>query len=165
MEKQNKDKMLMIILVILVLALVCVFLLRDKDEKGAYSNQPLIVTDNSSFYTVSSCVSKYVGYLYNKDIDNLLILLNQKYIEKNKIDSNNIFEYLGTLNSYQTFKAKKMYVKQVDDHIYKYYVYGILEEEFIDSNAKYVGDLYMIVYLNEDGMTFSVEPYNGEIFK
>lgn len=165
MEKQANNKLLMIIFIALVVILIAVYYLKDRNDEKSYYTEPEIVTNNSNFYTVSSCVSKYVSYLYNKDIDNLLVLLNQKYIEKNNIDSSNIFEYLIPLDSYQTFKAKKMYVSRVDEHIYKYYVYGILEEEYIDSYGKYVGDLYVVVYLNEEGMTFSVEPYDGEIFK
>lgn len=165
MQKNENNKLLIIIFIALVIILLLVYYFKEKNEDKNYYTAPEVVTNNSNFYTVSSCVSKYISYLYSKDVDNLLVLLNQKYIDKFNIDSNNIFDYIQPLSSYQTFKAKKMYFSQVDKHIYKYYVYGVLEEEYIDSIGKYVSDLYVIVYLNEDGMTFSIEPYDGEMFK
>lgn len=164
MEKGKLEKILLIVLVFLILVLVLLMIFKN-DKKATFSKEIKIVTDASDFYTVSSCVSKYVNYLYNQDVDNLLVLLNQEYVKENNIDSSNIFTYINSITSYQQFRAKKMFYQQVDENVYKYYIYGILEEEYIDSTGKYMGDLYVIVYLNEEGMTFSIEPYDGEMFK
>lgn len=159
-EKQNKLLKLLIVLVVIVIG---VGIFRYINGKKFKVKDPVIVTDNSNFYTVSSCVSKYINYIYEEDTKNLLIILNQNYVKKNNIDEYTVLSFTNKLSTYQTFKAKKMYVQQIDDNIYKYYVYGKLIEDTIDSYNE-SDDFYVIVYINEDGMTFSIEPYDGEIF-
>lgn len=158
MDKINKKMLILFGVLILIIGFILHFSNRKSKEKIQ------IVNDNSTFYTVASCASKYISYLSANDTDNLLILLDNKYKKNNSIDAGSIYNYVGILSGNYMFKAKKMYFEKVGKARYKYYVYGVVIEntmDVFDTNEK---EYYLIVYLNEKDMTFSIEPYDGEIF-
>lgn len=165
-EERNK-KIFAIILVIAVLFLGIYKIFFDKDENldEVIDTETIsVVEDNSKFFTVSSCVSKYLYNLYAQDTEKLLLLLNNNYKKNNSIDENNLYNYIGTLEGNTTFSPKKMFVQRLSKSIYKYYVYGYTSLEVMDTFTERQ-DYYLIVTLNEKNMTFEVEPYSGELFK
>ena len=160
MNKTNiVNKNMIILFVILLIILVFIFHFNlNKDEEEIQ-----IVKDNSTFFTVSSCVSKYLNAISSKNTDNLLILLDDKYKKKYNIDAGTVYDHTGYLDGNYTFKGKKMYFEKVGKSRYKYYVYGVISKDIINTISE-EEDYYIIVYLNEKNMTFSIEPYDGEIF-
>ena len=163
----NKDKIIAIVLVVSVLILGVYKLFFEKngiEEEKIDTETISVVKDVNRFFTVSSCVSKYINYLSIKDTDNLLVLLSKQYKDENKINSDNLYNFIGTIGGTNTFSGKKMFVQRISKSIYKYYVYGFTQMELMDSVAP-KKDFYIIIILNEENMTFSVEPYNGEMFK
>lgn len=163
----NKDKIIAIVLVVAVLILGIYKLFFEKssvEEEKIDTKTISVVEDANRFFTVSSCVSKYINYLSIKDTDNLLVLLSKQYKDDNKITSENLYNHLGTIEGTNTFSGKKMFVQRISKSIYKYYVYGFTQMELMDTMAP-KKDFYVIIILNEENMTFSVEPYNGEMFK
>lgn len=164
---ENKDKIVAIILVIAVLVLGIYKLFFEKNgikEEKIDTETISVVKDVNRFFTVSSCVSKYINYLSIKDTDNLLVVLSKQYKDENKINSENLYNFTGIIEGTNTFSGKKILVQQISKSIYKYYVYGFTQMELMDSVAP-KKDFYAIIILNEENMTFSVEPYDGEIFK
>ena len=158
---KNVDKKYLIVFAALVVVIALIFHFRP--QKKNYEKLS-IVKDNSKFFTVSSCVSKYLNYVKAKDTASLIVLLDNKYVKDNDIYEDNVLNYVELVDDNQSFTARKMYSEQVGKSTYKYYVYGDISETFIDEEPKYIKDLYLIVYLNENGMTYSVEPYDGEMF-
>ncbi len=166
-KQENKDKTIAIILVIAVLILGIYKLFFDKDKKAEEkidTETISVVNDASRFFTVTSCVSKYINYLSIKDTDNLLILLSNQYQKENEINAENIYNYIGTIDGTNTFNGKKIMQQRISKSIYKYYVYGFIQKELMDSISP-KQDFYAIIILDEENMTFSVEPYNGDMFK
>lgn len=165
-EERNK-KILAIVLVVAVLFLGIYKIFFDKEEveiESIDTETISVVKDNSRFFTVSSCVSKYINYLTAEDTENLLILLSKEYKDNNAINSDNLYNYVNKINSNKTFSPKKMFQQRISKSIYKYYVYGFIQEELMDSIGP-KEDYYLIVILDEENMTFSVEPYDGSMFK
>lgn len=165
-EERNK-KILAIVLVVAVLFLGIYKIFFDKEEveiESIDTETISVVKDNSRFFTVSSCVSKYINYLTTEDTENLLILLSKEYKDNNAINSDNLYNYVNKINSNKTFSPKKMFQQRISKSIYKYYVYGFIQEELMDSIGP-KEDYYLIVILDEENMTFSVEPYDGSMFK
>ena len=158
---KSSDKKLLIIFGALLLIVALILHFRPKKVK---LEKLSILKNNSQFFTVSSCVSKYYNYVKDKDATNILVLLDSSYVKKNNIDENTVLSYVDDLSENQKFRAFKMYSEQIKKNVYKYYVYGEIVEEIINSEPEHIKDVYLIVYLNEDGMIFSVEPYDGEIF-
>lgn len=124
-----------------------------------------IVTSSSKFYTVNNCVYRYLTYLQANDADNLTILLDGSYKKKNNISADNVLDKLEKLDGVYSFEARKMYQEELNEDITKYYVYGYLKEEVIDQSFEVESiDYYIIVTLNAKNQTFSITPYDGEIF-
>lgn len=161
MDKANiVNKNMVILFVILLIIIVFILHYRlNKDDEGIQ-----ILKDNSTFFTVSSCVSKYLNTVSSKNTDNLLILLDDKYKKKYNIDADIVYDHTGYLEGIYSFKGKKMYYEKVGKARYKYYVYGIIKKDMINNLNAEETDYYLIVYLNEKDMTFSIEPYDGAIF-
>lgn len=167
MDKEEKSKKiiaLVLVIAVIILGLYKLFFEVTNIKKEKIDTETIsIVRDNDRFYTVSACVSKYLSYLSIKDTDNLLILLSNDFKTKNSITSENIYSFIGVLDGTKNFSAKKMYEQRVSKNVYKYYVYGYIEEVSIDyvSNKQ---EYYLIVLLDEENMVFAIEPYDGEIF-
>ena len=168
MKNQETKNLILLIIVIVIFGLFSLaydFFVKDKDVDNEVIDTETIsiVTDHNRFYTVSSCVSKYINYLVDKDTDNLFILLSSDYIKKNNIISGNIYSYIGTIKGNRTFTPVKMYKQRLNSSLTKYYVYGNLQKESINGISDREG-YYLIVILDEKNMTFAIEPYDGSIF-
>ena len=57
-----------------------------------------------------------------------------------------------------------MYQQRLNQTIYKYYVYGTIEKDSLNTSSS-KEDYYIIVILDESTMKFSIEPYDGSMFK
>lgn len=128
-------------------------------------NKLNIVTSSSNFYTVSSCVNRYLNYIYQQDNNSILDVLSDNYISKNNINKNNVIDKIGKLDKKYGFEARKMYEQEVNDNVKKYYVKGFLVEESLSDNYQIEKvNYYLIVYLDSKNSTYSIEPYDGKVF-
>ena len=127
-------------------------------------NEIEIVTSSSKFYTVSSCVNRYMYYISLEDKKSLLEILEKKYVKKNNIDENNILDKIDKFDNDYNFLASKMYQQEVNNNVMKYYVKGYLVEKNASSGVEHQNNYYLIVYLDSKNSTYSIEPYDGEIF-
>ena len=167
MEKGDKKNI--IILVIIAIILISGIIVYETFFNKSTVNEETevaILKDNSRFYTVSSCINRYLTYLTNKDINNLFLLVDEEYKKENNIDKNNILEYLPKLNKRYNFKARKMYEQELNDKYTKYYIYGLLIEDLFneEDSIKNTLDFYTIVTINSKDHTYSITPYDGEMF-
>ena len=161
-EKLWKNRKILFIIIFGILAII-VLLISFFGESNV-DNKIKIVKSSSKFYTVSSCVNRYLSYLYAEDVDNLLILLDNNYKKKNDINSNNFFDKISKLDNNYSFEARKMYEQVINDNVTKYYVKGYLIKEGINSYYNDKKDFYLIVNLDTKNSTYSVIPYEGDIF-
>ena len=92
---------------------------------------------------------------------------NYKIFMKKIGNGNNIDEmlknYINKVDDVYSFSPRKMYYKETNNYITKYYIYGTIEKSTINQSDE-AKDYYIIVYLDSQNMTFAVEPYDGEIF-
>lgn len=158
---ENKKNILIILGVIVAIILIIIRLFIGSSNDRDIN----IVKSSSRFYTVSNCVSRYINYLYSEDTDNILLILDSSYKKKNKINSDNLFDKIGKLDEFYDFEARKMYEEVVNEHLVKYYVYGYLNINDIFNNESSSKDYYIIIYLDSKNSTYSVEPYDGKLFK
>ena len=156
---------LVIVTVIVVIGTYIYNKMNDKNDQGEIN----LVTNYSNFFTVNSCVSRVITHISEKNADNLLLLLDDKYEKDNNIDKNNVIDLFGNIEENSTFAATNMYSQNINTNITKYYVEGNLEKsEFYneliqgENNSKV---MYIIVYLDTKNKTYSIEPYDGELFK
>lgn len=165
--KEKKDYTLLIIICVILLCIVILlFLNKDSSDDNILSEEPKykLVNDYSRFFTIDSCVYKYITYLSSTKTDDLLKILDEEYVNNNGINSNNVYSYVNKLSGNYSFKSKKIYYQVGNDKVIKYFVYGYLIEETIDGIGD-KQDYYLVVNLDVENQLFSVAPYDGEMFK
>lgn len=129
-----------------------------KEEK----NEINIVTDYSTFYTVNTCISRTLDYVFSGDTNSLLLVTNNEYKNENSISDNNILDFYPKIDYIVSFSSISMYYENINDNYTKYYVYGKTIDNF---NSKDMSEAYFIVYLDKENDLFSIQPYDGKIFK
>ena len=163
--RKYKDYIIIIIILSLIVISLTVLSSLNKDKQND-NNQILInykvEEDYSKFFTVNSCIYKYIEYLTKKDTTNILKVLNEDYVKNNNINNSNLYNYLDNLNGIYTFSAKKMYKDDTDDLV-KYYVYGYLVKETINGSADKT-EKYFILNLVEHHLTFDIMPSDSKTF-
>lgn len=166
MEKKNDNYILLIIIIVILLAIVGIFYFTEKEETIIEEKKInyILLNDYSRFFTVNSCVYKYITFITNKSSDDLLNVLNKDYVSKNNINIDNIYNYVGNLTGNYNFKSKKIYYQIISKDYIKYYVYGALIKDSLDGNGDKL-DYYVIIDLDLKNQLFSVTPYDGKIFK
>lgn len=132
------------------------------------------VTDKDRFFTVRNCVQQFLDKINDNNSnyfstdeegnqikileDNQIKqsrynMLSSKFIEKNNITVANINNNLKTMNSKVIFDALDIkYLK--GERLENYIVYGIVTS----LSNEYMGELYIIINLDRENSTFSVEP-------
>lgn len=166
--KEKNLKIVWLVSIFVLLFLFAIYLINiNKDDMSSdvsNSKNYEIVSNYGDFYTVNSCVYRYLTYVQSSNTSALLKVLDDDYVSKNGINSANIYNYLTKYDGNVNFSSQKMYVEKVSKNIYKYYVYGYVEKDIMDSfPEKY--DAYFIVILDKKENIFTIEPYNGEIFR
>ncbi len=152
----NKNNLFIAILIIVIIIFLVII---NKNEKESNTKENYVTINNpSNFFTIENCINKFINTLYTKDTDNILLLLNDDYINNHGINKNNLFNYISEINQKTSFKAKKIY-----KYNNSYYVYGYLTEETIDS-LNIQDDYYIIIHIDDNNI-FDITPYDGSIFK
>lgn len=161
--KKYKDYIIIITILFLIFISITVLSNLNKSDKKIINEITYqIETNYSNFFTVNSCITKYVEYLSKKDTDSLLEVIDKNYINSNNINKTNLYNYVDDISGIYSFTSKKMY-KSDNEKIIKYYVFGYLKEENIDGIVG-VEDKYFILNLDEDNLTFSIIPSNKSEF-
>ena len=68
------------------------------------------------------------------------------------------------LDNMYTFEARKMYEQVINKNVTRYYVKGYLIKESINSDFNDKQDYYLIVNLDTKNSTYSISPYDGDVF-
>ena len=158
MKKKNNNYILLIIIAVILICVLGLWYISDnKDNEDNKSINYSIVNDYSDFFTVNSCIYRYIQYLSSKDTDKLLKVLNQEFIDNNNVTKDNIYSILTELDGEYSFSSKKMYVGTIKDKYYVYYVYGVLLKEEIEGIDSKV-DKYFKVYYDKSENVFSIYP-------
>lgn len=163
MNSFNKKKtILFIIFLTLVFISLLIYNSRNTNKNKdiiTNNNNVVILRDYNRFFTVNSCVYKYINYIQNKDTDSLLKVLNKEYISNNAIDSNNIFSFIETLNGIYSFKAREIYYEELSDKYIKYYVRGELIKETLNGFGETSNRYYTLVF-DIENQIFDITPFD-----
>lgn len=140
----------------------------DDSSSSQNTEAPKLYTDVSLTELKSSkmllalqdCVNNYYSYIYKKDAEAILGVLNPEYVKNKNINTNNVFSNVENISAEMNFFVENAYSEEVSyDKEYKYYIYG---ESYNNSNLEKVRSYMYIVYVNTSNSAFYIEPY-GEI--
>ena len=155
---KSKKVQTLLVIVFIILMIILVLLLNDRQNKQKENNY-VIVNNASTFFTIASCANRYIEYVASKNIDNIKLVLNKNYSAEEAMS-----ELDNTDDASYYLKPKKIYQAKMSKNNIKYYIYGLLRKEIMDDID--VGTpYYLIVDINTKDYTFSITPYNGEVFK
>lgn len=150
----------------------------DIGETVEITQQTQNVYDIGKFKTVEVCIQKYYNILNDRSEEFYkrndegeyqiavnetgirkmrLDFLSKEYIDKNQINTNNIYEYVKTKNELCTVIALKMKTI-IDIPVEKYIVQAIV----INYNNEILEEMYTIVNLDTENGTFSIEPISDD---
>ena len=162
-----KDYIIYGVLFLIVIAFIISFGVthKKKVDDNKTSNDSYIILNNASrFFTMEGCVNKYITALSNKDINSLLKLLDNDYIKDNKITNENVLNIIKPLDGIYNFKAKKIYYEKINSKYTKYYIYGLIQKDALDTYDLGT-DYYVVLIVDNNKDIFHVVPYDGELFK
>lgn len=175
-------KKIIIITIITFIIILIIFVSNKKvsnKKENDYSNENNVevmkekklekVKSATAFFTAQSCANKYLTYISQSESDEVYKLLEQEYINNNKITQNNVLEILNkdkAINGMVSLEAEEMYVEEIDENNNKYYIRGILKKEEFDEEEQVINSNFKIaITLDFDNMIFSVNPLvDGGIF-
>ena len=148
------EKYIIIICLLLLFLLLLMFLKNNNKEISVEKEKYYIESDYSKFFTVNSCIYRYIEYLSSKDTSAILEVLDYSYIVENNINENNLYNYVPNLEGMYSFSSKQMYRIDLDNYA-EYYVFGYLIKDSISGNNTKEKQYYT-VRLDKDNMTFSI---------
>lgn len=163
MNNDRKEMFIVIILVFLAL-LVVIFSMINKKNDNKIDNSIVLLNDRNRFFEVSNCVDKFIKYVSADDRSNILKMFNSDYLRNNNITESNIVNEIPNIEGNYSFSANIIYQQQLNNTTYKYYVKGNYMMDSMD-DLIVKDEYYIIVYFYTKNMTFSVEPYDGKLFK
>ena len=164
---KDKTNLIALILVIVTAIVLIVTYITKNKNNDTDEEKVSIVTNYSDFYTVDSCLNRFIIFLSSNNKSDVFSILNEEYKEKNDITEDNVLDLFESIKEGSSFVSKKMYYTSIDKNVYKYYVYGSIEysELYIDNSSNTNStDTYFIVYIDKNKHLYSVEPYYGNIF-
>lgn len=114
------------------------------------------VISRENFYTVKSCVEKYINYNVDNNSVALYNLLDEVYINQKSINKNNIFDIVEKINKNQIFLPNKMMSAKIANKEI-YIVYGNIREDKLNERTTET-EFNITIILNKTNNTFSAIP-------
>lgn len=181
----TKNKIILIIIVILLMALSFLFIYlynntiednkpKENGNKVVESNpeqKPIVseeenegdLNDYNRFFAIEDIIAEFIlNYNSNNDtkISNIIVdnYINEKGLE-------HIKNSLSYLNDYFNLKIKKVYYKDLNKRVVKYYVDGIVSGYEMDAN-NFSREVSYTLYFDQENMTYKIVPekeYNYEL--
>lgn len=177
---KTSKKILSIIIILLLLLIISIINIYNKnDNDNTFTNNIEIiegdnnvledikvVTNPHMYFTVKSCIEKYISYISQGDNESVYKILDNEYIIKFNISEENIFNIIETTNNPFTISIEKMYFKE-NNNIQEYYVSAILIEEDMNGEVIKEKEFKITVKLDINNMIYSVIPngYGGPLYE
>lgn len=112
--------------------------------------------NQTTFYTVLSCINEYMQYNTQNDSKNIYNLLSKEYINKNAITIDNIAQKVQIYDVGTTFMVKEIYEYNNNENISTYFTYGkIIEDNFENEDPKQEKS-NMVIQLDKSNRTFDI---------
>ncbi len=170
----NLKKWLLVIfsIIIILMIIFIVILTLPKDEKlqenyerqdGAEEitikyNDIEKLKDRNTFFTVSSCVDKYLVAVYSEEVQTIYDLLSREYISKNKIKIDNLLNKIDNYDEMQIFSADTIYEVNNTENISTYYVEGTIRDDIFGEQNTKETNFYIAVQLDKVNRTYAIIP-------
>lgn len=140
---------------ILVALITLVSMQQQTTEKIDPSIQK--VTDRTLFYTMDTCVYKYVDQVGKKNAEAVYNLLDKTYIKKNKVTKENVLSTVRQIPFNNGIQVEKMYQKE-EKEITTFYIIATLSYKYDNQDELIKETYYMTIKFDPNKMIYSVLP-------
>lgn len=120
------------------------------------------IIDRNRYYTVKSAITKFYSFINSKDKASILKILNEKYVEENKINVDNIWDFIPENDTLLSYQSKKMCLKSLKSGVYTFVSEG---EEIGANTGKFIEDKYYEIVLDGNSSLFSIKPIDETTFE
>jgi len=164
-ELNTRNIILIATLLSLILIAILIYNSRYGEQAEDGESSRALVNNYSRFFTVQNAANTYFNFLARGDVESLLILLSDDYIDRNNLNRNNVLLRLDSLDGERyDFTARRMYQTNLSANMIKYYIYGHLSEARLDEFTPPI-PYYLILIFDTRNWTFSITPYDGASFR
>lgn len=171
----NFKKIIVALIIIIIVILISIIILKSNIKKNNQNimhevteeyeeflsnlelNSINILEDRDTFFTVASCIDKYLISIFNQNGTDIYNLIDKSYLDEFSITEGNILEKTERYNELQIFNAKKIYELNENETISVYYVYGKIRDDAEELDTKR-SDFYITVKLDKVNRTYSIMP-------
>lgn len=123
-----------------------------------------MVNSSTVYYSIINDVNQFIRNSNKENVLIVLDLLDRDYKQKNKINSENVFNYIKAYSDSQySFIGSTMYSVDINSNVTEYLVKGNIEKQMIDSST--LEKYYVIVKVDNKNNTFSIIPDNGSKYE
>ena len=116
------------------------------------------VKDKNIFFTVSSCVDKYLIEVVSQDAENIYNLLSTDYIKNNEITMENVLSKIEKYNKPQIFSSKIVYEINNTTNISTYYIEGTVRDDIFGKQYSEETPIKIAVQLDKIKGTYAIIP-------
>ncbi len=116
------------------------------------------VKDRNTFFTVASCIDKYLIEVVSQDAQNIYDLLSTDYIVHNEITVDNVLSKIESYEIPQIFSAKVMYELNYTDSLSTYYVEGTIRDDIFSEQEAKEKVIQLAVQLDKVNRTYTILP-------
>lgn len=165
MNKTVKAEVFIIILLVVIFfgSFIYMRTMQSKSSEESIDTTVVALADVNRFFTIDSAISKYFSYITLKDGESLLSILDEDYVNRNNITTTNIYQFVGNYDSNMRTSLEEAYRVSSYQNIYKYYTKVVLKEETLYDTILQ-GYNYYIVTINENELTYAIEPISEIIY-
>lgn len=165
MNKTAKIEVVIIILLVVIFGASFIYMrfTENKAEEEQIDTTVVALADVNRFFTIDSAISKFFSYVTLKDSESILKILDEDYMERNNITSSNVYSFIGEYDSNVKSNLEEAYQVSSYQNIYVYYVKVALSAETLYDSVPQ-GYIYYIVTINENELTFAIEPISDTIY-
>lgn len=187
MDKLKKNIIILIVsmIILIIIIILGILLLNKKQEENNnvvinesdpgeevdFENSQLHdLTDKNQYYTVRNCINAFIKSLYNDNSiyylgeekeeelqkEYVYNLIDSEYRKNNSITEENVLTKIKTFDEEKLFVPIKMKVLE-KENVYKYVAYGVITNLSDYQDAQ---EIYIMVNLDNNNNTFSIEPVN-----
>ena len=174
--KKNTLIPIIILLIITIIFIIAFMGIYGKTKNNSNKQDNIIIEQKeqqkiekvksaSAYFTVQSCVNKYINYVSIGDKNSAFKMIDSEYITQNNITENNVLDKIEKFEPGTIFGAEKMYEEEIDSNNKIYYVLGTLKMEGLETYTTINNNFCITVKMDFANNIFSIVPFgNGGLF-
>lgn len=157
---ENLKKLIIILVIFSIIICICVLGMNMKlrNEKNEiiesditqdFTKEIGLVDDYITFFSVEKMLNNYIKYVASNNEEATYSLLDNTYMQKNKITTENVIGELTNITNYNSNLIIREIYRQENTENKVYYIYCILEKE-----------TYFTIYVDVANLSYSIKPIN-----